>query len=182
MATQSANYRALGLASDPNLRGARAAGRGGGDGSAAGLLDEDAAPLDELRDADAGASGSDDEPDGTLPFFVLTKPLPGCAMLCLRQRLLSGLSYCAARCAELRAALGKKRKAGPGAPIQRLTKMQRLYVGRLVSKHGENFTAMAKDIKLNRMQHTVGALRLLCRRWHAHEKGPSQTSPKQPVD
>eukprot|EP00850_Spirogloea_muscicola_P020432 SM000216S06558 [mRNA] locus=s216:64008:64684:- [translate_table: standard] len=157
-------------------------GRGGGDGSAAGLLGEDAAPLDELRDADGGASGSDDEQDGALSFVVLTKPLPSCAMLCLWQRLLSGLSHCAARYAELRAALGKKRKAGPGAPIQRLTKMQRVYVGRLVGKHGEDFMAMAKDIKLNRMQHTVGALRLLCRRWYAHEKGPPQASPKQPVD
>ena len=40
---------------------------------------------------------------------------------------------------DLKSALGKKRRDGDHAPIQRLTKMQRVYMSRLISKHGEDY-------------------------------------------
>lgn len=44
--------------------------------------------------------------------------------------------------ADLRSALGKKRKDGKSAPVKRLTKMQRVYVSRLITKHGDNYEVM----------------------------------------
>lgn len=137
-ATLTANYRALGLAANPNFMGGRQSA------GAQSSLNTRPRPLPPPGDVaqgeggDAGAddvpSGSDDEPD------------------------------------ELRAMLGKRRKAGPEKPPQRLTHMQRVYVRQLIAAHGDDVEAMSRDRKLNRMQHTAGALRALCRRLRAYEK------------
>ena len=47
------------------------------------------------------------------------------------------------------------------APPKRLTTKQRRVVGALVAKHGHDLNAMARDRKLNAMQHTIAQLREL---------------------
>lgn len=71
---------------------------------------------------------------------------------------------------DLKSALGKRRRDGKTAPLQRLTTMQRVYVGRLIKKHGNEYQAMSRDLKLNAMQHSVAALQKLCNRFHAFER------------
>jgi nucleolar protein 16 len=61
---------------------------------------------------------------------------------------------------EVRGALGQVRSTGE-APPKRLTTKQRRIVGALVAKHGADLNAMARDRKLNAMQHTVAQLRNL---------------------
>lgn len=41
--------------------------------------------------------------------------------------------------ADLKSALGKKRRDGKHASLQRLTKMQRVYVSRLIMKHHDDY-------------------------------------------
>jgi hypothetical protein len=125
--------------------------------------------------------------------------------------------------ADVKSVLHKQRSDGKKAPLQKLTTMQKVYVSRLILKHGDNYVvsshlsnqsmlnanlccfliigslilnslhlgfrfissgvvetgfidtecllqAMSKDIKLNRMQHPPGALKLLCERFHKYEK------------
>ncbi|KAL2507645.1 Ribosome biogenesis protein Nop16 [Forsythia ovata] len=57
---------------------------------------------------------------------------------------------------DLKSALGKKRTDGRHMPLQPLTKLQRLHVGGFVEKHGDDYQSMFMDIKLNKMQHSVG--------------------------
>lgn len=71
---------------------------------------------------------------------------------------------------DVKSALHKKRSDGKKAPLQKLTTMQKVYVSRLILKHGDDYVAMSKDMKLNRMQHAPGALSLLCQRFHKYEK------------
>ncbi|GJN14175.1 hypothetical protein PR202_gb00964 [Eleusine coracana subsp. coracana] len=71
---------------------------------------------------------------------------------------------------DLKSALGKKRRDGKSAPLQPLTKIQRIYIGRLIEKYGEDYKAMFMDTKLNAMQHSVGTLKKLCERYHAEGK------------
>eukprot|EP00897_Mesotaenium_endlicherianum_P011074 jgi/Mesen1/9996/ME000072S09412 len=120
-ATLAANYRAVGLVLDPNLKGGRQGGK-----------------FVEGLQAGQGleADDSDHEPD------------------------------------DVRAALGKKSKNGLSAPEQRLTKMQRVYIGLLILKYGDDYVAMSKDVKVNKMQHSPGAIRKLCMRFLAYEKKP----------
>eukprot|EP00898_Chlorokybus_atmophyticus_P005297 jgi/Chlat1/5769/Chrsp387S09017 len=59
---------------------------------------------------------------------------------------------------ELARALGAVPRVGPPP---RLTAMQRVYIGRLVAAHGDDHQAMARDTKLNALQHTAAALRKL---------------------
>jgi len=73
---------------------------------------------------------------------------------------------------DVKSALHKKRKDGKKAPLQKLTTMQKVYISRLILRHGDNYEAMSKDIKFNRMQHPPGALKLLCERFHKYEKLP----------
>ncbi|KAL6630916.1 hypothetical protein ACP70R_028256 [Stipagrostis hirtigluma subsp. patula] len=40
---------------------------------------------------------------------------------------------------DLKSALGKKRKDGKSAPLQPLTKIQRIYIGRLIEKYGDDY-------------------------------------------
>lgn len=40
---------------------------------------------------------------------------------------------------DLKSALGKKRKDGKNAPLQPLTTMQRVYIGRLIKKYGDDY-------------------------------------------
>eukprot|EP00230_Micromonas_polaris_P008805 CAMPEP_0117641330 /NCGR_PEP_ID=MMETSP0802-20121206/9296_1 /TAXON_ID=38833 /ORGANISM="Micromonas sp., Strain CCMP2099" /LENGTH=206 /DNA_ID=CAMNT_0005446309 /DNA_START=74 /DNA_END=692 /DNA_ORIENTATION=- len=62
---------------------------------------------------------------------------------------------------EVKGALGERRSTGL-APPKRLTTKQRRIVGALVSKYGfEDLNAMARDRKLNAMQHTIALLREL---------------------
>ena len=55
---------------------------------------------------------------------------------------------------------GQRRSTGL-APPKQLTTKQRRIVGALVEKHGHDIAAMSRDIKLNKMQHTVAKLREL---------------------
>eukprot|EP00249_Psilotum_nudum_P006262 c19592_g1_i2 orf=438-1025(-) len=71
---------------------------------------------------------------------------------------------------DLRSALGKKRRDGKHRPLLRLTTMQRIYVSRLILKHRDDYQAMSKDMKLNKMQHPPAALENLCKRFFAYEK------------
>ncbi|WCJ21342.1 hypothetical protein M5689_003501 [Euphorbia peplus] len=74
---------------------------------------------------------------------------------------------------DVKSALGKKRRDGQGAPLQPLTTIQRVRIGRLVEKYGDNYQAMFMDTKLNSMQHSVANLQKLCRRFQAHkDKNP----------
>ena len=61
---------------------------------------------------------------------------------------------------EVRGLLGQVRSTGL-APPKRLTTKQRRIVGALVAKHGHDLNAMARDRKLNAMQHTIAQLREL---------------------
>ncbi|XP_022770921.1 uncharacterized protein LOC111314132 [Durio zibethinus] len=67
---------------------------------------------------------------------------------------------------DLKTALGKKRRDGKSTHLQPLTTMQRLHVGRLIEKYGDDYQAMFMDTKLNKMQHSVAALEKLCKRYH----------------
>lgn len=40
---------------------------------------------------------------------------------------------------DLKSALGKKRRDGKSAPLEPLTKIQRLCIGRLIEKYGDNY-------------------------------------------
>jgi hypothetical protein len=60
--------------------------------------------------------------------------------------------------AELRAICGKERLSGKALP-KRLTTNQRSVVEALVKAHGSDFGAMARDRKLNRLQHAEGVTR-----------------------
>ena len=61
---------------------------------------------------------------------------------------------------ELRGALGAERSTGKREPA-RLTAKQLRIVGALVEAYGEDVEAMARDRKLNAMQHSVGVLKKL---------------------
>lgn len=67
---------------------------------------------------------------------------------------------------DLKSALGKKRRDGKTAPLQPLTTMQRVYIGRMIQKYGDDYQAMFMDTKLNAIQHSIATLQKLCRRYH----------------
>ncbi|KAJ4783353.1 nucleolar-like protein [Rhynchospora pubera] len=67
---------------------------------------------------------------------------------------------------DLKSALGKKRRDGQTMPLLPLTKMQRVHVGTLIDKYGDNYQAMFMDTKLNAMQHSVATLKKLCQRYY----------------
>lgn len=69
---------------------------------------------------------------------------------------------------DLKSVLGKMRRDGKRLPLEPLTRIQRVYVGRLIDKYGEDHQAMFMDMKLNSMQHSVGVLKKLCTRYHLH--------------
>ncbi|XAR61329.1 hypothetical protein NMG60_11035003 [Bertholletia excelsa] len=74
---------------------------------------------------------------------------------------------------DLKSALGKKRRDGKSAPLQPLTTMQRIHIGRLVEKYGDDYQSMFMDTKLNKMQHSVGTLEIFCKRYHMYkDKNP----------
>ncbi|XP_057461851.1 uncharacterized protein LOC130752077 [Actinidia eriantha] len=56
---------------------------------------------------------------------------------------------------DLKSALGKKRRDGKGAPLQPLTNLQRIHIGKLVEKHGDDYQSMFMDTKLNKLQHSA---------------------------
>ncbi|KAF5176353.1 Multidrug resistance abc transporter atp-binding and permease protein [Thalictrum thalictroides] len=77
------------------------------------------------------------------------------------------------RSSDLKSALGKRRKDGKTAPLQPLTAMQRVHIGRLVEKYGDDYQKMFMDTKLNAMQHPVATLEKLCKRYHScKDKNP----------
>ncbi|WOK96115.1 hypothetical protein Cni_G04822 [Canna indica] len=63
---------------------------------------------------------------------------------------------------DVKSVLGKKRKDGRAAPLQPLTSMQRVHVGKLIEKYGDDYQAMFMDTTLNSMQHSVATLKKLC--------------------
>lgn len=69
---------------------------------------------------------------------------------------------------ELRALCNKERKSGKAEP-KMLTSMQRVIMKKLVDKHGDDAHAMARDRKLNPMQHSPGVLRMMIVSYNAHE-------------
>ncbi|CAK9175318.1 unnamed protein product [Ilex paraguariensis] len=70
---------------------------------------------------------------------------------------------------DLKSALGKKRRDGKTAPLQPLTVIQRLHIGRLLEKYGDDYQGMFMDTKLNKMQHSVATLEKLCKRYHMNK-------------
>ncbi|XP_058083030.1 nucleolar protein 16 [Magnolia sinica] len=72
---------------------------------------------------------------------------------------------------DLKSVLGKKRRDGKTAPLQRLTTMQSIYVSRLIEKYGDDYESMFMDTKLNAMQHSVATLQKLCKRFHDAKQG-----------
>lgn len=97
---------------------------------------------------------------------------------------------------DLKSALGKQRRDGKSASPQPLTAMQRLHIGRLIEKYGDDYEVqwilnikvcefctfhdplfiylfvvqrMFMDTKLNSMQHSVATLEKLCKRYHMHK-------------
>ncbi|XP_047328421.1 uncharacterized protein LOC124931887 [Impatiens glandulifera] len=72
---------------------------------------------------------------------------------------------------DLKTALGKKRRDGKGAPAQPLTTMQRVHIGKLTEKYGDDYKGMFMDTKLNKMQHSIGTLESLCKRYHMFRDG-----------
>lgn len=66
---------------------------------------------------------------------------------------------------DLKSALGKKRRDGKTMPLLPLTRMQRVHVGPLVEKYGDDYQSMFRDTKLNKMQHSVATLEKLCSRY-----------------
>ncbi|PSS06219.1 Nucleolar protein [Actinidia chinensis var. chinensis] len=74
---------------------------------------------------------------------------------------------------DLKSALGKKRRDGKSAPLQPLTNLQRIHIGKLVEKHGDDYQSMFMDTKLNKLQHSAGTLEKLCKRYHMYkDKNP----------
>ncbi|XP_020598431.1 uncharacterized protein LOC110038016 [Phalaenopsis equestris] len=71
---------------------------------------------------------------------------------------------------DLKTALGKKRRDGKTAQLQPLTTMQRVHVGNLIMKYGDDYQAMFRDTKLNLMQHSVATLKKLCQRYDVQRK------------
>ncbi|KAK6940975.1 Ribosome biogenesis protein Nop16 [Dillenia turbinata] len=69
---------------------------------------------------------------------------------------------------DLKSALGKRRRDGKSAPLQPLTTIQRVHIGQLVEKYGDDYKSMFRDTKLNKMQHSVATLEKLCKRYHMH--------------
>ncbi|KAK7277731.1 hypothetical protein RJT34_22746 [Clitoria ternatea] len=70
---------------------------------------------------------------------------------------------------DLKSVLGKKRRDGRNSLPQPLTAMQRIHIRRLVDKYGDDYKSMLMDRKLNPMQHSVGALKNLCMRYHMYQ-------------
>lgn len=62
------------------------------------------------------------------------------------------------------------RSTGKALP-KRLTSHQRQIVGRLLAAHGDDIPAMARDRKLNSMQHSEGVLRALVESYHYWKEG-----------
>ncbi|KZV32354.1 hypothetical protein F511_03637 [Dorcoceras hygrometricum] len=74
---------------------------------------------------------------------------------------------------DLKSALGKTRTDGRSGSLQPLTAIQRLHVGHLVEKYGDDYQRMFMDTKLNKMQHSVATLKKLCERYHTFkDKNP----------
>ncbi|OAY49525.1 nucleolar protein 16 [Manihot esculenta] len=74
---------------------------------------------------------------------------------------------------DLKSALGKKRRDGKSAAPQPLTTIQRVHIGRLIEKYGDNYQVMFMDSKLNVMQHSIATLEKLCKRYHSYkDKSP----------
>mmetsp|Transcript_36823 Transcript_36823/g.51131 ORF Transcript_36823/g.51131 Transcript_36823/m.51131 type:complete len:191 (-) Transcript_36823:350-922(-) len=68
---------------------------------------------------------------------------------------------------ELQALRGDARASGKALP-KRLTSHQRVVVAALVGVHGGDVEGMAKDRKLNQMQHSPGVLQMLLKSFHAY--------------
>ncbi|XP_073157718.1 uncharacterized protein [Henckelia pumila] len=74
---------------------------------------------------------------------------------------------------DLKSALGKTRTDGKSGSLQPLTAIQRIHVGKLVKKYGDDYQSMFMDTKLNQMQHSVATLEKLCKRYHTFkDKNP----------
>lgn len=70
---------------------------------------------------------------------------------------------------DLKTTLGKKRRDGKPASLLPLTTIQRVHISRLIEKYGDDYHKMFMDTKLNAMQHSVGTLEKLCRRYHMYK-------------
>ncbi|KAF8394584.1 hypothetical protein HHK36_020798 [Tetracentron sinense] len=70
---------------------------------------------------------------------------------------------------DLKSVLGKKRRDGKTTPLQPLTTMQRIHIGRLTEKYGDDYQSMFMDTKLNAMQHSVATLEKLCKRHYTNQ-------------
>lgn len=60
---------------------------------------------------------------------------------------------------DLKSALGKQRREGKSAPLEPLTKVQRIYIGRLIEKHGDDYKVYES------IQITLGAMFNFTSQW-----------------
>lgn len=137
--THQLNYENVGISSDPNKVGKTGRNsqkldepKGGGRGG-------------ETGGADGDGAENDGKKKKKRPYSVNDGTVAGTAVV-------GG--------DEVRGAMGQRRSTGL-APPKQLTTKQRRIVGALVEKHGHDIAAMSRDIKLNKMQHTVAKLREL---------------------
>eukprot|EP00270_Netrium_digitus_P008904 TRINITY_DN2694_c0_g1_i1.p1 TRINITY_DN2694_c0_g1~~TRINITY_DN2694_c0_g1_i1.p1 ORF type:complete len:211 (+),score=27.34 TRINITY_DN2694_c0_g1_i1:102-734(+) len=161
--TLNANYIAMGLVSNPNFKGGRNT-----------RTAKAAAVSGNLSSNEASGSSATDgnESSGEVPPHL--NGLSGAALLSLDADDEDDFGL---EPEGVKEALGKAPRKDP---LPRLTRMQRTYVGRLIQKYGDDYEAMFRDLKLNQMQHPVGALRSLCLRFHLHERAPKLT-PEAPA-
>ena len=69
---------------------------------------------------------------------------------------------------EINATFGKQRSTGKRPP-KKLTTVQIRVIGKLIEAHGrDNVDAMAKDMKLNKMQHSPGVLKKMVESYFAY--------------
>ncbi|KAE8785347.1 nucleolar protein 16 [Hordeum vulgare] len=170
------NYSAFGVVANPNLLGAHARGtRGLVQSASLQAPDMDAlrAPVDEFGPVDTGSDLECDGQSPTPPPRLITwtgTPAGEFNVLCpVSSGYVANLVMLMGTL-DLKSALGKKRRDGKSAPLEPLTKIQRLCIGRLIEKYGDNYKAMFMDTKLNSMQHSVGTLKKLCERYHVGGK------------
>ncbi|KAG5514232.1 hypothetical protein RHGRI_035586 [Rhododendron griersonianum] len=181
------NYKSFGVVSNPNFLGVRSRTSHIVESDSLQVPPPQPPPDAALSEFEPLDSGSDLEEDGASPAltqaftqirvkmcakasFDVAEVRVCLTILCSivnadNQRLVTDF--------DLKSALGKKRRDGKSAPLQPLTRIQRLHIRKLVEKYGDDYQSMFMDSKLNKMQHSVGTLEKLCKRYHMYkDKNP----------
>ncbi|KAI8522678.1 hypothetical protein RHMOL_Rhmol13G0015100 [Rhododendron molle] len=158
------NYKSFGVVSNPNFLGVRSRTSHIVESDSLQVPPPQPPPDAALSEFEPLDSGSDLEEDDVAEVRVCLTIL--CSIVNAdNQRLVTDF--------DLKSALGKKRRDGKSAPLQPLTRIQRLHIRKLVEKYGDDYQSMFMDSKLNKMQHSVGTLEKLCKRYHMYkDKNP----------